>query len=52
MNGVTALRARGEAARMRGDAANAQSWDARANALQALVTGPRELLLARLVGIL
>jgi hypothetical protein len=50
-NGILALRARAEAARMRGDATAVKRWDDRAQTLRALITSPAHVLLARLAGI-
>jgi hypothetical protein len=50
-NGIIAARARAEAARMRGDEAAAKRWGERALSLQALITSPAHVLLARLAGV-
>jgi hypothetical protein len=51
LHGVTGLRARAEAARMRGDAETATLWGGRTDALQKLFSTPERLLLARLAGL-
>jgi len=51
LHGVKGLRARAEAARMRGDAAATALWDGRAEALEALFSTPERVLLARLAGL-